>query len=99
MASRRDVGVLRPLLGLERHVALLRLVIKSYEQHRHAVSGRMLQGERDEDEAHAQLAELIPGDRVLLVVPLEGRRVIEREPRTPESLADLRAELLCRPSL
>src|SRR5207245_11190880 len=37
--------------------------------------------------------------RVPLAVPLERRRVVEREPRSRKSLADLGAELLCRLSL
>ena len=59
----------------------------------------MLDRERDEDEAHAQQPELVPGDGVLLVEPLEGRRVVESEPRFGKALADLGAELFCRPAL
>src|SRR5712691_8006911 len=94
VAPGRDVRIRRPLLPLQSHVALLMAVLEIIEQHRHAVAGGVLEGERDEDEANAELAELVPGDRVLLVVPLEGRGVVEGKSSLRESLADLTAELL-----
>ena len=63
------------------------------------MAGSVLQRERDEDEADAQQAQLVPGDRVLLVEPLERGRVVESKPRLGEALADLGAEGLCRPAL
>src|SRR5438309_4314351 len=95
----RDVGVVRPLLSLQRHVALLFVVLQAIEQDRHAMSGRVLEREGDEDEAHAEVGQVIPSDGVLLVVPLERRRVIERKARSRETLANLAAELLCRAAL
>src|SRR5437879_6987153 len=59
----------------------------------------MLDCERDEDEAHAEQAQLIPGDRVFLVEPLERRRVVEGESRLREPLADLGAERFRRSAL
>src|SRR5438105_311419 len=68
---RRDGRAIRPLFALQRHVALLLVVLEVFEQYRHAVASRVLQGERDEDEADPQQAELVPRDGVLLVEPLE----------------------------
>ena len=63
------------------------------------MTGRVLESEGDEDEADAEQAKLIPRDRVLLVVPLEGRRIVEGEPGLREALADLGAERLCGSAL
>src|ERR1700693_5242379 len=99
VAAGWEVGAVRPLLALKRHVALLLVLLQVLEQHRHAVPGRVLKGERDEDEADAQLAELRPRDGVLLVEPFEGRRIVEGESRLGKPLANLGAELLRRPAL
>src|ERR1700694_430552 len=99
VAARGNVGVGSPLLALQRHVALLLVVFEVVEQARHAVSGCVLQRERDEDEPDAKFAEVVPGDRILLVVPLERRRVVEGEPRLWKSLSNLRAKLLSRRAL
>src|SRR5205807_8131019 len=93
-----NVHALRPLLALEVHVAALFRLLEVVEQDRHAVAGRVLQRERDEDESHAQHAELIPRDRVLFVEPLKRRRVVEREARRRETLSDLGAELFGGPA-
>src|SRR5258708_58618 len=66
--------------GVEGDVGLVEGVLQVVEQHRHPVAGGVLQRERDEDETDAKLGEGVPRDRVLLVVPLEGRRVVEGEP-------------------
>src|SRR5712692_6290613 len=99
MAPGRDVGILRPLLSLKRHVALLLPELEIFQQDRHALTGRVLESESDEDETDTEIAQLIPGDRVLLVLPFERRRVVERKARPGKALADLPAELLCRSAL
>src|SRR5450631_4851076 len=98
VALGRDVRP-APLLALQRHVALFLLRLEVVEEDRHAVPGRMLQGEGDEDEAHTELTQIVPGDRALLVVPLERGRIVESEASLGKALADLAAELLRRPTL
>src|SRR5260370_21034971 len=98
VAPGRDVSVRRPLFPLQRHVALLLALLEIVEQHRHAVAGCVLEGERDEDEADAELAKLVPGDRLLLVVPFKRRRIVEGEASPRESLLHLAPELLSRPA-
>src|SRR5437016_2945012 len=85
---RRDRGAIRPLLSLQIHVTLFFVVLQAFEEDRHPMAGSVLQRERDEDEADAQQAQLVPGDRVLLVEPLERGRVVESKPRLGEALAD-----------
>src|SRR6266566_3507411 len=92
MRPGRDVRSVSPLLALQGHVSLFLVLLQVPEQRRHSVARRMLKGERDEDETDAQEAELVPRDRILLVEPLEGGRVVERESSLGESSADLGAE-------
>src|SRR5438034_10456405 len=71
MGARGDVATVGPLLPLQVHVALFLLLHQVAQQYRHAMTGRMLESERDEDEANAEQSKLIPRDRVLLVEPFE----------------------------
>src|SRR5690348_16492493 len=70
VGARRNVRSLVPFPALEGHVALFLRLLQTIEQDRHAVAGRVLQRERDEDEPDAEQPQLVPRDRVLLVEPL-----------------------------
>src|SRR5579859_2754213 len=99
MAAGRDVGAVLPFLALQRHVALFLLLLQVVQQQRHATAGRMLQRQRDEYESDPKLAQIVPRDGVLLVEPLERRRVVERKASLREPLANLCGELLDRSAL
>src|SRR5439155_16236182 len=96
VAACRNVRAVGPFLPLQGHVTLFLFLLQVVEQDRHAVARGVLKGQRDEDESDTELSEVVPGDRILLVVPLERRRVVEGEARLRKALADLSTELLCR---
>src|SRR5215469_15298282 len=99
VAARRDRTIARPLAALQLDVAVLLFGLESLQQAAHAEAHRVLGGQRYEDEAHAHLRQLIPGHRVLLVEPLERRRVVESEPSIGEAFPDLLVEALRGTSL
>src|SRR5205823_3189143 len=99
VAARREIALGRPLLALERDVGLLVVLGKALKKRADAVAGGVLGGERDEEEADAEIGDLVEPEWVRLVLPLERRGVVEGEARLREALADLGREGLERTPL
>src|SRR3954463_12283332 len=99
MAARREIRTVLPLFLLQLDVPVLLLRGHRLQQRAQSVSRRVLRAQRDEDERHAHVAEFGEGHRVLVLVPLETRRPVERELRLWETLVDLARELLHRPTV
>src|SRR5437764_7599208 len=79
---RHDVVALGRVADLHLLETPLGLLLVAHELlHRvpHRVRRRVGGEERDEDELVAELAELLERERVRILVPAEGRRVVERE--------------------
>src|SRR5207249_6265661 len=73
------LGRVADLHLLETPLGLLLVAHELLHRVPHRVRRRVGGEERDEDELVAELAELLERERVRILVPAEGRRVVERE--------------------
>src|SRR5207244_6569592 len=60
VAACRDVRAFGPLLPLQGHVTLFLFLLQVAEQDGHAVARGVLKGQRDEDESHTEVSEVVP---------------------------------------